>query len=314
MNVRQKHAHSWVEASSATTARRPPRPLWLTLDPTPGNERDESVAQVGGFRGELPPDHRLGPLRLGLLHRRLQLRAAAAPPLRADPRRWSCEARRGFEMMGEELRTGYAGCSGCSHFPTRGRSSAPRVPRLVRRPARSWSSSSAARSGSVRTVRRAGSRGGDEDVGGAVGGPVALPPAGAAPRRARPGAPAGRDPGRVRPPRLRLPAGRGSSTEAVADVPPLVVDAFYRVRFGHLDLTRRDPRAPRSPARRPGGEPEGVATTRSGPTPMSLARVRHRVAADGRPHTYPTDRRNAAPCGSDWSGFPGAARARCSSC
>jgi hypothetical protein len=34
--------------------------------------------------------------------------------------------------------------------------------------------------------------------------------------------------------------GRGSSTEALADVPRLVVDAFYRVRFGHLDLTPAD--------------------------------------------------------------------------
>ena len=33
-----------------------------------------------------------------------------------------------------------------------------------------------------------------------------------------------------------LLTARGSNTEAVADVPRLVVDAFYRVRFGHLDL------------------------------------------------------------------------------
>jgi hypothetical protein len=31
-------------------------------------------------------------------------------------------------------------------------------------------------------------------------------------------------------------AGRGSGNESVADVPPLVVDAYYRIRFGHLDL------------------------------------------------------------------------------
>jgi hypothetical protein len=31
-------------------------------------------------------------------------------------------------------------------------------------------------------------------------------------------------------------AARGSSSGPVADVPRLVVDAFYRVRFGHLDL------------------------------------------------------------------------------
>ena len=31
-------------------------------------------------------------------------------------------------------------------------------------------------------------------------------------------------------------AGRGTGTEAVADVPRLVVEAFYRTRFGHRDL------------------------------------------------------------------------------
>jgi len=51
--VRQKHAHSWVEA----LIDRDPlgRPIWLTLDPTPAQERDESVAQVGGFYTRLLP-------------------------------------------------------------------------------------------------------------------------------------------------------------------------------------------------------------------------------------------------------------------
>ena len=35
-------------------------------------------------------------------------------------------------------------------------------------------------------------------------------------------------------------AGNGSLTEAVADVPRDVVDAFYRVRFGHRDLPAAD--------------------------------------------------------------------------
>jgi protein-glutamine gamma-glutamyltransferase len=34
--------------------------------------------------------------------------------------------------------------------------------------------------------------------------------------------------------------GRGSGTEDVADVPRLVIDAFYRVRFGQLDLSPDD--------------------------------------------------------------------------
>jgi transglutaminase-like putative cysteine protease len=49
MNVRQKHAHSWVEAY---IGRGPENlPIWITLDPTPGEERDESIARVGGIAG-----------------------------------------------------------------------------------------------------------------------------------------------------------------------------------------------------------------------------------------------------------------------
>lgn len=51
--VRQKHAHSWVEALVGRGTRGEDRvyPLWLTLDPTPALEREESVARVGGFSG-----------------------------------------------------------------------------------------------------------------------------------------------------------------------------------------------------------------------------------------------------------------------
>ena len=47
LNVRQKHAHSWVEM--LLDARPTPRGArWVTLDPTPSTERADSVAQVGG--------------------------------------------------------------------------------------------------------------------------------------------------------------------------------------------------------------------------------------------------------------------------
>nr|WP_303652463.1 DUF3488 and transglutaminase-like domain-containing protein [Paludisphaera mucosa] len=53
MTVRQKHAHSWVEAYMGRN--RQGQPIWVSFDPTPGNEREKSVAQVGGlasnFRG-----------------------------------------------------------------------------------------------------------------------------------------------------------------------------------------------------------------------------------------------------------------------
>jgi hypothetical protein len=53
MNVRQKHAHSWVEAYMGQDDLD--NPLWLVLDPTPGADRDESVAQVGGMGSTVRP-------------------------------------------------------------------------------------------------------------------------------------------------------------------------------------------------------------------------------------------------------------------
>ena len=43
--VRQKHAHSWVEALVSQPDDE--RPNWLTCDPTPSQDRDASVASVG---------------------------------------------------------------------------------------------------------------------------------------------------------------------------------------------------------------------------------------------------------------------------
>ena len=48
--VRQKHAHSWVEALRPVKDAR--HPEWFTLDPTPAAEREESVALVGGDLGK----------------------------------------------------------------------------------------------------------------------------------------------------------------------------------------------------------------------------------------------------------------------
>jgi len=51
MNVRQKHAHSWVEAYVGHDVQN--KPIWIILDPTPGAERDQSIAQVGGIPGNV---------------------------------------------------------------------------------------------------------------------------------------------------------------------------------------------------------------------------------------------------------------------
>jgi transglutaminase-like putative cysteine protease len=47
MTVRQKHAHSWVEAYLGKNVSG--RPIWITLDPTPSAEREKSIALVGGL-------------------------------------------------------------------------------------------------------------------------------------------------------------------------------------------------------------------------------------------------------------------------
>jgi protein-glutamine gamma-glutamyltransferase len=54
LNVRQKHAHSWVEAYAGM--KSPDNdPIWITLDPTPAAERTKSIAQVGGLAGNFRP-------------------------------------------------------------------------------------------------------------------------------------------------------------------------------------------------------------------------------------------------------------------
>lgn len=53
MNVRQKHAHSWVEAYVGQTESGVP--LWITLDATPVSDRDVSVASVGGLTTSIRP-------------------------------------------------------------------------------------------------------------------------------------------------------------------------------------------------------------------------------------------------------------------
>lgn len=51
MTVREKHAHSWVEAYAGVNDSG--QPIWLIFDPTPGAERQESIAQVGGLASRL---------------------------------------------------------------------------------------------------------------------------------------------------------------------------------------------------------------------------------------------------------------------
>ncbi len=55
LNVRQKHAHSWVEAYVGHSNSPDSLPLWVTLDPTPVAARQKSIARVGGLAGNFRP-------------------------------------------------------------------------------------------------------------------------------------------------------------------------------------------------------------------------------------------------------------------
>ena len=49
--VRQKHAHSWVEVLVDRDPSNEFKAFWITFDPTPADQRNASVAQVGGMAG-----------------------------------------------------------------------------------------------------------------------------------------------------------------------------------------------------------------------------------------------------------------------
>jgi len=223
--VRQKHAHSWVEA---LVGRRPglgveTQPIWLTLDPTPADERNASVARVGGlstnfrqltdfiryvwifyivgFNSERQDYFLYGPIRALIK-----------------------EARRGFAIMGETLRGWLHFPSFESFFSLRGfavsfaallilvslaRLAAWAVRKVVRRLSGSKSERASGSAG-IQFYRRLLQL--------LAGYGLERPPAETPREFARRSA-------------IFL-AGHGSGTEAVADVPPLVVDAFYKIRFG----------------------------------------------------------------------------------
>jgi transglutaminase-like putative cysteine protease len=229
--VRQKHAHSWVEALVEVKSNGPSRtPVWITLDPTPGNERDLSVAQVGGFRSNFR--------QLSDLIRYIWVfYVVGYNPERQDRlvyapiRRLSEEARRGFRMMGQAAGTVLK----LFHFPNaesfvsvRGFlvsfvglslvvgliSVSLRVWRRIQRWYRGDTPDSAALAAGVVFYRRLAS----------LLAEIGLERSSAETQQ-----------------EFALQAStlltrRGPSTEAVADVPVQVVEAFYRVRFGDLDL------------------------------------------------------------------------------
>ena len=229
--VRQKHAHSWVEALVGRTSGMDPLPIWMTLDPTPADQRNASIAQVGGmasnfyqltdfiryvwvfyivgFNSERQDRFLYGPIRALLK-----------------------EAQHGFAIIGENIRKWLHFPDMQSFFSVRGffvsfvallwlvgiaRLLVWGVGKVVRRISGSRVDNSPAMVG-IQFYRRLLQLLGEYGL--------ERPPAETPREFARRAA-------------IYL-AGHGSGTEAVADVPPLVVDAFYRIRFGEHTIREDD--------------------------------------------------------------------------
>jgi len=233
--VRQKHAHSWVEAYLGPKPGAPREPIWLTLDPTPGLARDESVARVGGFRTnfrQITDAIRYVWVFYVVGYNAERQNALLYTPIRALMR----EASRGFGIMAESYEGMKARLLALLHFPdvqsfisVRGflvsfvallilaglvRGAAWLVRQLVG-DRRGRGERSAALSAGAAHYRRLALL--------LEGYGLERPPAETQDEYAHRAA-------------LFL-NGLGTSTTDLAEVPRLVVEAFYRVRFGHLDLS-----------------------------------------------------------------------------
>lgn len=115
LSVRQKHAHSWVEAYMGEFPGADHLPIWLTLDPTPGQARDASVAQVGGFRRNFRQFSDL--IRYIWVFYIVGFNAERQNAVIYEPiRKLAAEARKGFGLMGQSIRTLFQSARRLVHF------------------------------------------------------------------------------------------------------------------------------------------------------------------------------------------------------
>ncbi len=229
LSVRQKHAHSWVEAYLGEGPEHTAR--WLTLDPTPATEREQSVARVGGIGRNLRQLTDL--VRYLWVFYIVGFNAERQNTLLYEPIRTLIRtAKDGFALMGGALQSAF---SELITFQT--------VTQLIS--VRGFFVSFSVLlllvflfRGGLRLWRRflGWYRGADEDT-------AALSASVVFYRRL---AQLLSEYGLERPPAETqhefarraavFLAGSGSNTEPVADVPRQVAEAFYRVRFGHREL------------------------------------------------------------------------------
>ena len=232
--VRQKHAHSWVEVLVEPAPPEDPndhRPYWATFDPTPADQRNESIARVGGLIGNFRQVTDL--IRYIWVFYIVGFNAERQERFLYGPiRDLFREAMRGFGMIGDAVRRLLSFPSVESFFSLKGflvsfgalllLAAAIRLMvaayrwgrRLARGDRPDASMLNAGDSFFRRLQQLLGARG--------VTRPRAETPREFARRAAE------------------FLIGLGAGAEAVADVPPLVVDAFYRLRFGDLPLSEAD--------------------------------------------------------------------------
>jgi transglutaminase-like putative cysteine protease len=230
LSVRQKHAHTWVEALVGEAPGAPFRrriPIWLTLDPTPADQREETVARVGG----VPKNVRFFSdfIRYAWVFYVVGFDSERQERLVYGPIREVVQRARGAyaamaRALGRLLNFPDVG----SFFSVRGFIVSFLTLLLVVSLARAvaWG---------LHRLRRWWRGGDDEDPSRAAG--VAfyrrLAQLLAELGLERPPAETPREFARRAAVAL---SGRGPGAEAVADVPPTIVDAFYSLRFGHREL------------------------------------------------------------------------------
>lgn len=229
MYVRRKHAHSWVEAYLGRTDDGLAN--WISLDPTPGLARERSVAEVGGFASNFRTltdtiRHIWVFYVLGFDHDRQN--KLVYGPIRA----LASEVTHGFSLLNTSIRTFFRQVFGFENLSSlisiRGffvsfillttlvlglRSIFWLIRRLVRMYRGSETDSANIVAGILFYRRLALTLG-------KFG--VKREPAETQQEFARRAA--------------RFLETRNSDALPVTEVPGLVVDAFYRVRFGHLEL------------------------------------------------------------------------------
>jgi hypothetical protein len=230
LSVRQKHAHSWVEALIQADPEQDP--VWITLDPTPGAGRNEAVASVGGFVSNFRQITDL--VRYIWVFYIVGYNTDRQRFLLYDPiRQLVVEARSGFQMMGAALQSAATALFGFRDFAA-----------FIS--VRGFFVSFAGLLALVGLFRGAlwlwrrgwrWYRGDGEDSASLSASQVSyrrLTQLLAAFGMERPSAETQHEFANRASAFL---TGRGSSTLAVADVPPLVVAAYYSVRFGHREIS-----------------------------------------------------------------------------